>query len=223
MTRRSYVQLDSAGTRCIVMNDQGTLTVRLSAYELSLLKRSARGSNEEQRRAAMVATLSGPCCYAFYAKQTHMVKIGMTQNVIRRWAEVENRSGMAIQLMAVWHTAEPRRYERSLHDRFSAWRGLGEWFAADEVIRLITEEMRGATISGTAVPGPGVQYPQLARRGVRIGDRVKTSVRHYERRTGTVNRVSGDVAEVVLDPTHNQKKPTIFVVRVDTLAQGEDR
>lgn len=136
MTRRSFVALDRANTRCIVVDRAGSVAARLTAYELSLLRRQAEvlGSTEWERISRVVAMLESPCCYSFYAKPTHMIKFGMAQNVIRRWREIENRSGMPIQLTTVWLTDHPRALEKRIHTRFATSRGIGEWFDAESVI-----------------------------------------------------------------------------------------
>jgi Meiotically up-regulated gene 113 len=152
VARRSWVALDKGGalTRCVVKSADSKVLARLGAYELSTLKKRRPTPTEEKIAARVAALLSGNCCYAFYAKPNHAVKIGLASNVLRRWWELEHGSGMPLQLLMVWKTDDPRSLEKKLHGRFVAHRGLGEWFSAGEVLPALIDEAAVARSSGAA-------------------------------------------------------------------------
>ena len=150
--RRNWVSLDSRFTSCVVLDAQDGVKHALRSYELSSarkataydLKSRPPGSGpqwlETARRTRRI--LDGECCYAFYCKPTMTVKIGLTTNLLDRWARLETQGGRPLQLAAVWQGCDIRSHERALHDRFAAHRGLGEWFAADPVIEALREALR---------------------------------------------------------------------------------
>ena len=69
--------------------------------------------------------LSGNCCYALYAKPIHAIKIGLASDVLKRWAQIEHRCGMPLQLVMVWKTDDHRNFEKNLFDKFAPYRGFG--------------------------------------------------------------------------------------------------
>jgi hypothetical protein len=154
--RRNWVLLDSrAGTRCVVVSADGQVADRLGAYALTCVRkrellrcndRFAGGPlpHNEMTAKRVENLLSGSCCYAFYAKPTHAVKIGRAADVLRRWSEIEHGSGMPIQLLMVWKTDSNKSFEKTLHERFAAHRGIGEWFSADEVLPALIADARTA-------------------------------------------------------------------------------
>jgi Meiotically up-regulated gene 113 len=166
MSRRSWISLNGYGnTRCVVKFADGTDIARLGAYELTCVKKRElirRGNDpwavgplpHDVVTAKRVAhLLSGNCCYAFYAKPTHAVKIGWATNLLRRWSEHEHGSGMPLQLLMVWKTNDYKSFETKLHDRFAAYRGLGEWFSADGILAgLINEAAGGHSVQRTDDP-----------------------------------------------------------------------
>jgi hypothetical protein len=151
--RRSWVALDSSGAlvRCVVKSANGKVLARLGAYELACVKKRRPTASEETIAKRVVDLLSGNCCYAFYAKPNHAVKIGLASNVLRRWSELEHGSGMPLQLLMVWKASDCKSFEKRLHNRFVAYRGLGEWFSADEVLAALIAEA-GAVRSRTDSP-----------------------------------------------------------------------
>jgi hypothetical protein len=88
-----------------------------------------------------------------YALRNHLsraVKIGRTADLRRRWAKLEMESGNLLQLVSIWRTANSRRLERQLHERWAAERRLGEWFADDLVLRDINDQVCRAPSAGLA-------------------------------------------------------------------------
>ncbi len=58
-----------------------------------------------------------------------LTKIGISKHPSKRAAELENASGVAVELVASWETARPAiEVEQSLHRIFSDRRKSGEWF-----------------------------------------------------------------------------------------------
>ena len=148
--RRSWVALDRFNTRCVVKSAGGEVLARIGAYELACFKRCgtrrverlvSEPTQQEVVTERVAKLLSGNCCYAFYAKPSHAVKFGLASNVLRRWSELEHGSGMPLQLLMVWKADAPGRFEKQLHDRFAAHRGLGEWFSADNVLPALIAEV----------------------------------------------------------------------------------
>jgi hypothetical protein len=145
--RRNWVVLDKRLTSCVVLDRHGNVRHKLCAYELYC----ARTANACQLNAYYVApgplgvetarrirqALYGECCYAFYCKVTHSVKLGRTSDLFARWAKLENQGGRPLQLVAVWQASDCCHHERGLHERFSECRRLGEWFAAEPVLSAL--------------------------------------------------------------------------------------
>jgi hypothetical protein len=151
VARRSWVAFDkNANARCVVRSADGPVLARLGAYELACVKKRRPTPADQKVAERVVDLLSGNCCYAFYAKPSHAVKIGLTSNVLKRWSELEHRSGMPLQLLMVWKTHDCKSFEKRLHDRFAAYRGLGEWFSADEVLPGLINEAANRVGGGAA-------------------------------------------------------------------------
>lgn len=144
---RAFVHLDKRLTRCVVLTSDHTATHKFSAFEISAARkataydlRAMRSRTELRDKSDSIALRTrdalekGDCCYAFYCKPTHQVKLGRTGDLFGRWSKLETEAGRLLQLLAVWHTDTPGAAERLLHDRFAEHRTYGEWFAADPVI-----------------------------------------------------------------------------------------
>jgi hypothetical protein len=50
------------------------------------------------------------------------------------------RVGDAAAALDGLETSDHKSFETTLHDRFAAYRGLGEWFSADEVLSALIDE-----------------------------------------------------------------------------------
>lgn len=144
MTRRSWIALDARSTRCIVLNCDGKMVHRLTAYELTTARNASAydlraehytlGPHKLETARRIRQTLRAECCYAFYCKATDSVKLGRTTNIFKRWAHLENQGGRLLQLVAVWQATNCSKHERELHDQFAAHRRIGEWFDAAPIL-----------------------------------------------------------------------------------------
>lgn len=65
-----------------------------------------------------------PHTYLIAAEGTHLVKIGIAKDPMRRLRELQ--TGQPMDLHLLWFIAED--YEHDLHVHFSAYRVRGEWF-----------------------------------------------------------------------------------------------
>jgi hypothetical protein len=156
--RRSWIALDNrTNTRCIVKSADGPVLARLAAYQLAAVRKRRPTRFDEVTAERVKSLLSGSCCYAFYAKPSHAVKIGLASDVLKRWSELEHRSGMLLQLLMVWKTNDHKSFEKQLHDRFSAYRRLGEWFTGRRSAGRADRraQRRRTTMTSEKVPRPG--------------------------------------------------------------------
>lgn len=87
-----------------------------------------------ERGAAVKRLLTGDVVYAFYSRESNLIKIGRTTDLRRRWVKLENEAGQLRQLVSVWQCPDSRELEHELHQRWIVHRTFGEWFAADAVL-----------------------------------------------------------------------------------------
>ncbi len=70
------------------------------------------------------------------------VKIGISEKPSKRAAELSTGSGYVCKLLCYWNPlGDGRDVERMLHDKFSSYRLLGEWFREDIPIREVLDLM----------------------------------------------------------------------------------
>lgn len=133
--RRTEVHLSRRAT-CIVWPSAGPPTGLLSSEVNAFRKaQAARGNYQTATRDRVAALISRqPVAYAFYAAETDRIKIGMTANLLNRWAKLEREAGCYRQLVSVWPSPHPLDVERALHLRWSDHRVFGEWFSAAPVL-----------------------------------------------------------------------------------------
>jgi hypothetical protein len=144
--RFSAVALDKRRTRCVLINPYGFIERRLTNQDLRAVRKlplSTLPSDMSDDVMRMAMWLGGDVCYAMYAAPTHMVKFGRTADFRRRWATIEGRSGMRVQPLAAWRCSDTVRWESELFVRYSAARGIGEWFDADVVLPDLRRQFVG--------------------------------------------------------------------------------
>ena len=76
------------------------------------------------RRPKQKATTTTAHTYLVAADGTHLVKIGIAKDPVRRLKELQ--TGQPMQLHLLWSVAG--NYENDLHVHFAAYRVRGEWF-----------------------------------------------------------------------------------------------
>lgn len=81
-------------------------------------------ANTPPRSPKQKATGTTPHTYLVAADGTHLVKIGIAKDPMRRLRELQ--TGQPMDLRLLWSIAED--YERDLHVHFDAYRVRGEWF-----------------------------------------------------------------------------------------------
>ncbi len=153
--RRNWVSLDAHNRRCVVLDGEHRVRRTFGAYELAAARRLTAydlrepalryGGPLPHRLQAGIQTyraLDVASCYAFHSKATSSVKIGRTTKPFSRWAKLETEGGRPLQLVAVWHVPDCRSFERTLHQSFAAYRGLGEWFSAGEVLASLRADVQ---------------------------------------------------------------------------------
>lgn len=81
--------------------------------------------------------------YVLRNTATDMVKIGVTNSIERRLAELQNASGceIVVEFLSL-KSDNAQKIEKKLHQHFKEKRGLGEWFSIShqEVIEVLKQE-----------------------------------------------------------------------------------
>jgi hypothetical protein len=85
---------------------------------------AGRGSGEDDRPAS--EQVEG---YVYMLESDGLFKIGMTQSVPRRWAQIAGGAPGEVELVHYLRTDDPSGIERYWHQRFESVRMGGEWFA----------------------------------------------------------------------------------------------
>jgi hypothetical protein len=82
-----------------------------------------------------------PVVYAILAGE--FIKIGRTSNLPKRLSQIQNGNPHFLEVIAAWRG--DAKEERRLHQKLSAHRASGEWFAdSSEVRKAIKRASRGA-------------------------------------------------------------------------------
>jgi len=66
--------------------------------------------------------------YIYFLRANSYVKIGRTNNIDRRMAQIQPRLPFKTQVFHVVETNDPVKYEHFFHDKFKDKRANGEWF-----------------------------------------------------------------------------------------------
>jgi hypothetical protein len=68
--------------------------------------------------------------YVISCQETSLHKIGLTDNVARRFDELQRASAFPLRIATVYQcaSADMRQFEKKLHSGFAAKRAYGEWF-----------------------------------------------------------------------------------------------
>ena len=69
--------------------------------------------------------------YIVYNETSKLTKIGITEDIERRVAQIENGCGNKIHLVSYANVPHAPEIERFLHATFMCFRGSGEWFMLD--------------------------------------------------------------------------------------------
>ncbi|MFA5174676.1 MAG: GIY-YIG nuclease family protein [Candidatus Pacearchaeota archaeon] len=70
--------------------------------------------------------------YIIYNKKTQLTKIGITENLEKRIAHLENQCGCSLDCVAWIDIVHARETEIFLHATFDCYRQRGEWFSLDK-------------------------------------------------------------------------------------------
>lgn len=94
---------------------------------------SALKASSAQKAHLSVAAVSGPAgrdgfVYFLRRNTDNAVKIGWSKEPLERWAYIERRGDVEVDLIA--NFPAQRFVESELHDRFARYRLDGEWFAS---------------------------------------------------------------------------------------------
>jgi hypothetical protein len=85
--------------------------------------------------------------YLMYCPMTTLFKIGISSNPERRLRQIENASGLPVQLMAVWTVYDASTTEKVLHKYFTDRRHEGEWFNLSEEDRYVLGQVMGQSVT----------------------------------------------------------------------------
>jgi hypothetical protein len=88
--------------------------------------------------------------YVIRAETLRLVKIGFTNNSLKRRGEMQVGSPDILTLQTVFTTDDPQWWEKTLHERFQHLRSHGEWFRPDD-------DMEEWLTSLNGVGGPGAE------------------------------------------------------------------
>lgn len=111
--------------------------------------------------------------YFIHAPEVNALKIGLTNDHLRRLCMLQTGSPCELVLLAVIEGGKAQ--ERDLHSRFAAQRTRGEWFSYDGELRAYVESLpkfekpsRGPTIDAmAAAAGMSRSYVAMLRSGQR--------------------------------------------------------
>lgn len=146
--RRTFVYLHSNISAAVLDGRTEKLLAAYRAFDMTCLRKLANNerawrdsdmpspsaTNELSRGRRAAEHITGDVCYAFYSQKSNAIKIGRTGQLLKRWASLETASGMPLQLLLIWRTADSRDLEALLFHRYAAHRGIGEWFEADRTL-----------------------------------------------------------------------------------------
>ena len=75
---------------------------------------------------------TGGSIYLIHAVDTNLYKIGRTDNMKRRWGQLNSTQGPHRLKLIMWEKVRDSHFsERELHRAYSKWRRNGEWFYLD--------------------------------------------------------------------------------------------
>lgn len=122
---------------------------RIYNHETCTLKTRIRirnytvGKEKERERASPdLKCRAGYKMVYLIVNENGRVKIGISEKPRRRASELSTGSGYVCKLLCYWNPiAAGRDVEKMLHDKFSSYRLLGEWFREDVPIKEIVSLM----------------------------------------------------------------------------------
>lgn len=129
--------------------------------------------------------------YVIRAETLRLVKIGFTNNSLKRRGEMQVGSPDILTLQTVFTTDDPQWWEKTLHERFQHLRAHGEWFRPDEEMDAWL-----ANLSGVGLPSSEVSLTVDAATDERLAEVgksdtavIRRSGETYARFMARVNRM----------------------------------
>lgn len=108
---------------------------------------SLRRAYSEQKRARAEQLSS---VYFMQAQATRMIKIGYSNNVLRRRIQIQIGCGSPVAILLTMPGGPI--LEEQMHERFKDHRVFGEWFSpADEIMSFISRENERTSVMGHSV------------------------------------------------------------------------
>ena len=108
--------------------------------------------------------MAGPFVYLIEAPSLQLVKIGHSDDPVRRLTTIKASALCSLDLIAFWPA--PRAEERELQKRFRPHHQFNEWFRLQGALAEFVESRRGMgvhTLRGGQIPAPYTALSQVTR------------------------------------------------------------